>query len=140
MTELNLGISLRVYTGQHAPKWIYDEGVPEVKLNCSESIKSCEDDSYPYYPDAKYQELYFRYVTIFREHLETLPLVIQRNILYIQAMYGSTGDITPWHGNPIDPRFQNLTGHSEKFVVYVKTTTTHFCNEYKGTNIVLLLN
>ena len=128
ITERNLGVSLRIYTGQNAPQWIYEEGVPEVKVNCS---KDCShDDSFPYYPDPAYQDLYFQFVTIFREHLETLPLTVQKNILFIQAMYGTTGDVTPWHGVPIDPQFQNCTEHSEEFVAYVKLTTTHFCNEY----------
>jgi len=143
ITERNLGISLRIYTGQAAPHWLYDEGVPEVKLNCSAGCHDADEAvSFPYYPDAIYQDLYFRFITVFREHLETLPIAIRRHIVFIQAMYGTTGDITPWHGVPTDPQFQNCTEHSEEFVAYVKLTTSHFCNEYASTspNIKLLLN
>ena len=136
VTERNLAISFRIYTGQHAPRWIYDEGVPEVKLNCTSN--NCNDadesDSFPYYPDPTYQDLYLRFITIFREHLETLPASVRNNIIAIQSMYGTTGDLTPWHGVPSDPQFQNCTNNSEEFLDYCKVITTHFCNEYANTN------
>ena len=143
ITERDLPLGFRIYTGQHAPHWIYKEGVPEVKLNCSSGCNDADESvSFPFYPDTTYQQLYFRFITVFREHLETLPTWVQRNILYIQVMVGTTGDISPWHGVPADPQFQNLTEHSKDFVDYVKLTTTKFCIEYENTdpNIKVLFN
>ena len=79
-----------------------------------------------------FQELYFGFIREFHNHLETLPSIIRDNILFIQAtfyfasnnflnifqaMYGSTGDVTPWHGFPICPdSFPDcyLDGNSEE--------------------------
>ena len=52
--ELDLGIGVRFYTGSAAPHWLYDVGVPEIKLEGS------TEDSYPYYPDPIYKEYYYR--------------------------------------------------------------------------------
>ena len=54
VAELGLGIGLRFYTGAAAPHWLYEAGVPEVKLEGN------EEDSYPYYPDLIYKEYYYR--------------------------------------------------------------------------------
>ena len=42
------------------------------------------------------------------DHLASQPEVVQSKLLYVQAMYGSTGDLKPWPGHPADPQF-NLT-------------------------------
>ena len=52
--ELDLGIGVRFYTGSAAPHWLYDLGVPEIKLEGN------TEDSYPYYPDPIYKEYYYR--------------------------------------------------------------------------------
>ena len=52
--ELDLGIGVRFYTGSAAPHWLYDVGVPEIKLEGN------TEDSYPYYPDPIYKEYYYR--------------------------------------------------------------------------------
>ena len=41
-------------TGSAAPHWLYDVGVPEIKLEGN------TEDSYPYYPDPIYKEYYYR--------------------------------------------------------------------------------
>ena len=54
LAELDLGIGLRFYTGKRAPHWLYEAGVPEVKLEGN------SEDSFPYYPDPIYKEYYYR--------------------------------------------------------------------------------
>ena len=54
LAELGLGIGLRFYTGKRAPHWLYEAGVPEVKLEGN------EEDSFPYYPDPIYKESSYR--------------------------------------------------------------------------------
>ena len=54
LAELGLGIGLRFYTGKSAPHWLYEVGVPEVKLEGN------SEDSWPYYPDPIYKEYYYR--------------------------------------------------------------------------------
>ena len=54
LAELGLGLGLKVYTGKGAPAWLYQAGVPEVKMADN------PEASYPYYPDPVYQEYYFR--------------------------------------------------------------------------------
>ena len=54
LAELDLGIGVRFYTGSAAHHWLYDLGVPEIKLEGN------TEDSYPYYPDPIYKEYYYR--------------------------------------------------------------------------------
>jgi len=147
--ELNMGIGLRVYTGPDTPAWVYAEGVPEIRLNCSnpnEHSHDCwEDASFPYYPDPLYQELYFGFIREFHNHLETLPSIVRDKIIFIQAMYGSTGDVTPWHGYPICPDSLPdcyIDDNSEEFLEYVRFTNLVFYTEYQPTQprIHLILN
>ena len=50
-----MGLGLKIYTGSAAPDWLYQAGVPEVRMAEGGSNKS-----YPYYPNQVYQDFYFR--------------------------------------------------------------------------------
>ena len=71
-----------------------------------------------------------RFLTGVKEHLLQQPDVVAANLLYVQAMYGSTGDLTPWHGHVTDPRY-NITGNSEEFLQYAREVNIRLCAEYQ---------
>ena len=73
------------------------------------------------------------------DHLASQPEVVQSKLLYVQAMYGSTGDLKPWPGHPADPQF-NLTSKSEEFMQYIGEVNTRLCVDYDGTGIIPLYN
>ena len=98
--ELDLGIGVRFYTGSAAPHWLYDLGVPEIKLEGN------TEDSYPYYPDPIYKEYYYRldvrsslhgltrnslfnfffsFMAEAADHLANLPEFVRSKLLYVQV-------------------------------------------------------
>ena len=100
LAELDLGIGVRFYTGSAAPHWLYDLGVPEIKLEGN------TEDSYPYYPDPIYKEYYYRFevrsslhsliknslIQFFSSfmaeaanHLAKLPEFVRSKLLYVQV-------------------------------------------------------
>ena len=93
-------ILINALTGNDAPLWIYDqnngESVPAVYL---QTDGNHPDGPWPYYLDSTYQELFQKYITKIFDYIERKNL---SNIFCVQAMFGSTGDDTPWHGTPIN--------------------------------------
>ena len=100
LAELDLGIGVRFYTGSAAPHWLYDLGVPEIKLEGN------TEDSYPYYPDPIYKEYYYRlevksslhnltrnslfnffcsFMAKAADHLARLPEFVRSKLLYVQV-------------------------------------------------------
>ena len=62
--------------------------------------------------------------------------MVRSKLLYVQAMYGSTGDTKPWAGHPTDPQFGNLTSKSEEFLQYIREVNIRLCVEYEDTGII----
>ena len=62
------------------------------------------------------------------DHLASQPEVVRSKLLYVQAMYGSTGDTKPWSCHPADPQL-NLTSKSEEFLQYIREVNTRLCVE-----------
>ena len=71
------------------------------------------------------------------DHLASQPEIVRSKILYVQAMYGSTGDTKPWPGHPADPQV-NLTSKSEEFLQYIREVDIRLCVEYQDTGIIPL--
>ena len=71
------------------------------------------------------------------DHLAGQPEIVRSKILYVQAMYGSTGDTKPWPGHPADPQV-NLTSKSEEFLQYIREVNTRLCVEHQDTGIIPL--
>ena len=69
------------------------------------------------------------------DHLASQPEVVRSKLLYVQAMYGSTGDTKPWSDHPADPQL-NLTSKSEEFLQYIREVNTRLCVEYDDTGII----
>jgi hypothetical protein len=63
--------------------------------------------TFPSYLDQRYQSYFLRAIDRFAQHIATLPHSVRSKIIASQAEYGTTGDDTPWHGEPVDPK-QNI--------------------------------
>ena len=63
--------------------------------------------TFPTYLDQRYQTYFLRAVDRFAQHIATLPHSVRSKIIASQAEYGTTGDDSPWHGEPADPK-QNI--------------------------------
>jgi hypothetical protein len=60
--------------------------------------------TFPSYLDPRYQTYFLRAIDRFAQHIGSLPHSVRSKIVASQAMYGTTGDDEPWHGNPVDPK------------------------------------
>jgi hypothetical protein len=97
-------------TGPDAPAWMYARAPPaaSVPLVNITPEPGHEDDTppvFPYYLDGTYQALFLRVQRAFADYLARLPARLRRRIVSGQAMYGQTGDNTPWHGRPSNASF-----------------------------------
>jgi hypothetical protein len=97
-------------TGPDAPAWVYARAPPaaSVPLVNITPEPGHEDDTppvFPYYLDGTYQALFLRVQRAFADYLARLPARLRRRVVSAQAMFGTTGDDTPWHGWPVNASF-----------------------------------
>jgi hypothetical protein len=97
-------------TGPDAPAWMYARAPPaaSVPLVNITPEPGHEDDTppvFPFYLDATYRALFLRVQRAFADYLARLPARLRRRIVSGQAMFGTTGDDTPWHGWPLNASF-----------------------------------
>lgn len=89
-----------------APKWLFTSGVPKVTTtggNCPKKT-TC---TWPYYLDATYTKLFHAAHAELRKHLNTAYTADEQKLIVgIKPVFGSTGDVTPWHGTPTDKKYE----------------------------------
>jgi hypothetical protein len=125
------------------PDWIYKRSggasVPRVAV-VSSNGKGTE--FFPYYLDPNYAPLFLRAVQAFAAHIASLPPAVRSRIVASQAMFGSTGDDTPWHGAPVDPKYNITTDQWQNFTGYNTTTglATVLCGVFKAIQLPVLWN
>ncbi len=109
-------IVLNPSTGADAPLgWLAKAGVPTVrvcfKLDQKEPGQKCTpelaDHTYPHYMAPAYLPLWTKYQQALHDWLKQLPKNKQgyRPVQTVQVSLGSTGDVTPWHGTPLDSQY-----------------------------------
>jgi hypothetical protein len=85
-------------TGPDAPMWMYSRQAParSVPIVHAAPEPGHEEIIFPYYLDSEYQVLFLRVQRAFADYLARLPSNLRARIVSGQAMFGSTGDDTPW--------------------------------------------
>lgn len=129
-------VETALMVGEASPDWIYDAGVPKVRLKASQAGKSPYFDA-PYYLSQTYQSLFLRALATFSDHLKSLPPAIRGKVVAVQAMYGSTGDDTPWHGVPTDPQY-NIS--DDQWHNFTMSTAPTICHTYSSAGFRVLWN
>lgn len=78
----------------------------------------------------------------FAAHLATFPPAIRSRIVASQAMFGSTGDDTPWHGTPVDLKYNITDDQWQNFTGYNVSTglATALCGVYRAIHLPVLWN
>ena len=106
-------VVLNPSTGPDAPLgWLSEAGVPNVSV-CFKPPKNqtCTKDkadrTYPYYLAPAYYPLWRRYHQALHDWVAGLDKNKDgfRPVQTIQVSLGSTGDITPWHGTPVESKY-----------------------------------
>ena len=111
----NISIVMLASTGYTAPLWLYEDpiNVPQVWLQPTNNSRHPEGP-WPYYLDTNYQTYFMRYTKKMYEWIINSKYY-PKNIFLTQAMYGSTGDDTPWHGTPINNSYDISSDEWDQF-------------------------
>jgi len=100
---------LMVWVAPGAPRWLYENGVPEVKMTPTiNPLGKPRNWTFQYYLDDDYIQYYHRMLSEFGTYLMSLPENLRKRVLYIQSAEGSTGDGWGYKGLPLDPKY-NIT-------------------------------
>ena len=87
-----------------------EAGVPSVAV-CDQhwnNSAQCPQDMitlFPWYLAENYYSLWRRYHQQLHDFFKGLPEELAARIITVQVSQGSTGDLCPWHGNPVDPEY-----------------------------------
>ena len=98
----NLTFAFTVMTGQAAPEWLYDHGVPKVIVNFTGQGLVV----FPYYLSPQYEELFKAMISTVYDHVNRLSDTLKSALGSLDVVLGSTGDVTPWHGPAQDPKYE----------------------------------
>lgn len=100
-----LFVTLMIWVGPAAPKWIYTKGVPEVTTDRTVNAlgqKTNKQSTYPYYLHPEYKKAFHGLIDAFGSYVNTLPPDLHERIVFVQCAEGSTGDGQPYKGHPIN--------------------------------------
>lgn len=102
-----LYIQFMVWVGPHSPRWLYENGVPEVRTTPTINPWGRPHGwTYPYYLDEDYVRYFMRLIRRVSDHIDELPPRVRERIVCIQTAEGTTGDEGPYKGQPLDKRYR----------------------------------
>ena len=107
-----------MWSGPHAPEWIYNNGVPKVDV-----VGSSGKPYFPYYLDQDYIKYFYRLIDKLAEHLASLSEVQRNAIAFYQPSFGSTGDQQLYKGTPVDSNY-NIT--DQQYLDFCSAAATRF--------------
>ena len=100
-------------TGASAPmNWLPKAGVPTVQIcghKWKKNPKNCPKDlisPFPFYLAPAYYSLWRNYHQHLHDFIKGLPKELAETVVTVQVSLGDTGDITPWHGTAIKPKYR----------------------------------
>ncbi len=97
---------LKIWVAPNAPRWLYENGVPEVEMTKTiNPLGKPRDWTFQHYLDPEYIVFYHRLITEFGKYIQSLPKNLQNRILYVQSGEGSTGDGWAYKGDPLDSKY-----------------------------------
>jgi len=98
-------VKVSINVGPDSPKWLYDNGVPLVKVNDNKPGKHDKFPDYPYYVSEAYKKYYFELIKQFSLFLRNQPEEKFKCIGFVQVKTGSTGDEEPYKGTAKEDKY-----------------------------------
>lgn len=98
-------VKLSINVGPDSPKWLYENGVPLVKVNDNKPGKHDKFPDYPFYISENYKKYYFELIKQFSLFLRNQPEEKFKCIGFVQVKTGSTGDEEPYKGTAKDEKY-----------------------------------
>lgn len=106
LEENNFYTFILIWVAPKTPRWLYENGVPEVQMTKTiDPLGKPRNVTFPYYLDDNYKRYFYRMLTEFGKYVRQLPKDFQSRILYVQSAEGSTGDGDPYKGDPLDSKY-----------------------------------
>ena len=135
-------VKLSINVGPDSPEWLYENGVPLVKVLSKKPEKHAKFPNYPYYLSEAYKNYYFELIKQFSLFLRNQPKEKFDCIAFVQVKTGSTGDEAPYKGEPIDKKYviANKKGDWENFRIETFTQFKKYFNDVSERQIVLTFN
>ena len=124
-----------VYTGLHAPHWLYSNGVTEIRTDWQGGT------SFPDYTDPEYKTFFQRMVTVVANHLQTAYTpAVRAKIIAVQGAVGASGDPSPYKGNFLTGGTADLP--PDVWQAFQKEMFAYYANAYAASSpkIHVLLN
>ncbi|MDQ8201186.1 beta-galactosidase [Pelagicoccus enzymogenes] len=108
--EDDLYVTLMIWVRPGTPEWLFDEeGVPRVYTDRDVDPlgrkMDKENNLHPYYLHPAYKKSFGELIDALGKYVSELPMGLRERILWVQSAEGSTGDGSPYKGNPLDSRF-----------------------------------
>ena len=96
-----------IWVAPNAPRWLYENGVPELQMTPTVSPRrEPRNWTFQYYLDEDYIRYYYRLIRTFGNYIRELPPNLQERILYVQSAEGSTGDGFCYKGEPLEEEYK----------------------------------
>ena len=122
-----------LWTGYHGPEWIYENGVPKVKMKTGGFAYK------PYYLDTEYKHYLKSFLKEFANYIASLPADLRDRLAFIQPGFGSTGDRQLYKGEPVDSQYDIDSAGYIDFMKEMTISLTNEFNRYKETKDIPFL-
>jgi hypothetical protein len=134
-------VKMSIDVGPNSPLWMYDNGVPLVKVTSKKPEKHDKKfANYPFYLSDSYKKYYFELINQFSLFLRNQPKNKFDCIAFVQVKTGSTGDEAPYKGVPNNEEFKITKDQWEDFRLRAFTQFKKCFNDVKDNQIVLIFN
>ena len=135
-------VKISINVGPNSPLWLYDNGVPLVKVISKKPEKhAIKFANYPYYLNENHKKYYFELIKQFSLFLRSQPKNKFDCIAFVQVKTGATGDEEPYKGEPIDEKFAiDKKKVWEEYRIEAFSQFKKYFNDVSDRQIVLTFN
>jgi len=139
--KFNKIVKISVNVGPDCPKWVYENGVPLVKVTSRKPDKHAKFPDYPFYLNDNYKKYYFEMIKQFSLFLRNQPQNKFDCIAFVQVKTGATGDEEPYKGNPDDKKYDiSLKTQWQDFRLEAFNQFKKYFNDVTDRQIVMTFN
>jgi len=135
-------VKVSINVGPNSPLWLYENGVPLVKVTSDKPEKHDEKfANYPYYLNETHKQYYFELIKQFSLFLRNQPQDKFDCIAFVQVKTGATGDEAPYKGEPKDEKYAiDKKTEWENYRLEAFDQFKKYFNDVKDRQIVLTFN
>jgi hypothetical protein len=134
-------VKMSIDVGPYSPLWIYDNGVPLVKVTSDKPEKHEKKFiNYPFYINEAHKKYYLELIKQFSLFLRNQPKNTFDCIAFVQVKTGATGDESPYKGVPNNAAYKITNKQWEDFRLESFTQFKKYFNDVSDNQIVLIFN